>query len=110
MTETELINKMNTLGTMMKRYETIKAAFEVSTRNLTEDIEDLKSELKAEFLNRKESMETDALVVKYCKGAVRWDTELLKVYAKTHPEMEAFRKAGDPTVAFSLPKVIQEEA
>ena len=41
MTETELINKMNTLGTMMKRYETIKAAFEESTRNLTEDIENL---------------------------------------------------------------------
>ena len=108
MTELELINKMNILGTMMKKYEVIRTAFEESTRNLTEEIESLKSELKTEFLNRKESKETDVLVVKYRNGAVRWDSDALRVYAKTHPELNEFRKTGEPTIAFSLPKAKEE--
>ena len=108
MNEFELTNKMNILGIRMKRYEVIKAAFEESTRELTEDIEALKAELKAEFLTRKESKETDTLVVKYRNGAVRWDSDALRVYAKTHPELNEFRKTGEPTIAFSLPKPKEE--
>ena len=104
MNEIELIQKMNILGTLMKEYEIVKATFEENVKILTEDIEALKAELKTEFLSRKEGLSCDLLIVKYRKGAVRWDTDLLKVYAKTHPEMEAFRKTGEPTVAFSLPK------
>ena len=104
MDEIELIQKMNILGTLMKEYEIVKATFEENVKSLTEDIEALKAELKTEFLSRKEGLSSDLLVVKYRKGAVRWDTDLLKVYAKTHPEMEVFRKTGEPTVAFSLPK------
>ena len=104
MNEIELIQKMNILGTLMKEYEIVKTTFEENVKSLTEDIEALKAELKTEFLSRKEGLSSDLLIVKYRKGAVRWDTDLLKIYAKTHPEMEVFRKTGEPTVAFSLPK------
>ena len=104
MDELELIQKMNILGTLMKEYGIVKATFEENVKSLTEDIEALKAELKTEFLTRKEGLSSDLLIVKYRKGAVRWDTDLLKAYAKTHPEMEVFRKTGEPTVAFSLPK------
>ena len=104
MNETELFEKMNILGTLMKDFESLKSEFESRTKDLCEDIESLKVELKTEFLTRKEGLSSDLLIVKYRKGAVRWDTDLLKIYAKTHPEMEVFRKTGEPTVAFSLPK------
>jgi len=104
MDEIVLIEKMNILGTLMKDFESLKAEFEKSTKSLTDDIENLKSELKTEFLDRAESMTTDLLVVSYRKGAVRWDTSALKEYSKTHPEMMMFLKVGDPTIAFSLPK------
>ena len=43
MNETELIQKMNILGTLMKEYEIVKATFEENVKSLTEDIEALKA-------------------------------------------------------------------
>ena len=104
MTETELNTKINLLGGLMKNLADQKAEFEKRTQDLSEQIDRLKIELRSEFVERKESLATDSLIIQYRKGSLRWDTEMLNVYAKSHPEMSMFRKAGDPTVAFYLPK------
>jgi len=78
--------------------------FEEQTAELRAQIEQHKEILKAEFLIRKESAQSEWLVVSYRKGAVRWDNAGLKAYAKLHPELKEFQKVGEPTVAFSLPK------
>lgn len=104
MNDEELTNKMEMLGGLMTAFEDEKAAFEEKTKPLTDLIESVKDELRTEFLNRKESFSSDHLSAKYRKGAVRWDSNALKIYAKSHPEMEAFQKVGEPTVAFILVK------
>ena len=104
MKESELRKKMNDLAGLLQLMETEKAAFEEKTKDLSSQIEDLKSELKSEFLSRKVSLSSDLLIAKYRKGAVRWDSTGLKAYAKTHPELEEFQKTGEPTVAFYLRK------
>ena len=109
MKEIELIQKMNELGEALRQMEECKAAFEASVAPLNETIEDLKDELRMEFLALKESKATDSLVVKYRKGAVRWDSAGLKSYAKDHPEIREFQKVGEPTVAFCLPKPEEQE-
>lgn len=108
MTEIELIQKMNELGTYLQQMEECRAAFEAQVQPLTETIEDLKDELRMEFLNLKESKSSDLLIVKYRRGAIRWDSGGLKTYAKTHPELKQFQKEGEPTVAFYLPKPEEE--
>jgi len=109
MIDQELKMKMDVLGSLLQTMEEKKAAFEEQTRTLSEQIEDLKNELRTEFLNRKESLASDVLVVKYRKGAVRWDSAGLNRYTKTHPELEEFRKIGEPTVAFCLRREENEE-
>lgn len=109
MKENELIRKMNELGIALQQMEECKAAWEEQVAPLAELIEDLKDELRMEFLNLKESKATEHLVVKYRKGATRWDSNGLKIYAKDHPEIKAFQKVGEPTVAFCLPKPEETE-
>ena len=109
MTETELLEKMKNLGGLLRSFEIKKREFEKQTADLNDQIDKLKSGLKEVFLERKESMTTDRLVVQYRKGTVRWDTATLNVYVKTHPEMAVFQKIDKPTVAFSLPKEWMED-
>ena len=104
MTETELLAKMKSLGILLKALKTEEAEFEKKTAELRNHVEDLKAELRAELVERKESIQTDYLIAQYRKGAVRWDTATLNVYVKSHPEMAVFQKIDKPTVAFSLPK------
>ena len=109
MEEYELTNKMEILAGLMTAMEEEKAAFEARTKDTADLIESIKTELKAEFLSRKDGFTSDHLVVSYRKGAVRWDSAGLKAYAKTHPELKEFQKVGDPTVAFSLRKEEERE-
>lgn len=106
MTEIELKQKMKILSSLLKTLKLKEAEFENQISDLTEDIENLKAELKQEILNRQESVRTNFLTVSYRKGAVKWDTKWLDGFAIEHPEYKLgrYRKIGDPTVAFCLPK------
>lgn len=106
MTEIELIEKMNILGSLMKDFDGLKKDFEESTKSICEDIENLKTELKAEVLQRGRTVASQSLIANYRKGAVRWDSKGLKEYSKSHPEIQAYQKVGEPTIAF----VLAEEA
>lgn len=106
MTEVEMKQKMKILSSLLKTLKLKESEFENQIRDLTEDIENLKTELKEEILERQESVKTDFLTATYRKGAVKWDTKWLDGFAIEHPEyrLGRYRKIGDPTVAFVLPK------
>ena len=104
MTEAELNNKLKILSQNIRLMKEKQAEFEQQTKKLADTIEKQKAEIRPIFLESKESMRSEWLIVSYRKGAVRWDTAGLKIYAKTHPEMSVFQKTDEPTVAFYLPK------
>ena len=99
MEDSELITKMEMLGGLMTAMAEAEAEFERSTKELSDLIEDLKTELRTEFLSRKEGFTRPNLVATYRKGAVRWDSAGLKIYAKDHPELEKFRQVLQPVPA-----------
>ena len=104
MDEQELNYHMKALAGFMEVLKEQEKVFEEQTAKLRAQIDQHKEILKAEFLIRKESAQSEWLVVSYRKGAVRWDSAGLKAYAKTHPELKVYQKTGEPTIAFSLPK------
>lgn len=106
MTEIELKQKMKILSTLLRTLKFKEAEFEKQNHDLVEDIENLKAELKEEILKREESVKTEVLTITYRNGSVKWDTKWLDGFAIEHPEyrLGRYRKVGDPTVAFYLPK------
>lgn len=102
MTELELIQKMDELGRAMHELEERQLEFDHQNRDLEHRIAELKDELKPVFMEKKESMKSQCLEVRYRKGAVKWATNWLDGYSIDHPEILHFRKEGAPTVAFVL--------
>ncbi len=105
----EIETTMKALGQMLQLKKQKEAEFEQQTKELNNTIEELKDKLRPIFLRTQESVRSAWLVVSYRKGAIRWDSAKLKIYAKAHPELKEFQKIGEPTIAFSLPKEDDEE-
>ena len=100
----EIDARISALSERMKSYADKKEAFETENAALIKEIEALKENIRVDILQTQKGVSHDGLTVSWRKGAVKWDTKGLSVYAKTHPEMEQFRKTGEPTVAFALQK------
>ena len=96
----EIKTKTDELGQLMHEMEEKQLQFDMQTKDLNESIDKLKEELKEVFLQRKESMTSERLLVTYRKGAVKWETKWLEGYSLDHPEILKYRKMGNPTVAF----------
>ena len=94
--------KIHELGCAAHEYEDRQLQFDLENRELVAKIADLKDEIKAEILERKESVEADVMKVQYRKGAVKWDTKWLEGYSIDHPEILKYKTAQKPTVAFVL--------
>ena len=102
MTEQELIQKMDELGRAMHELEDKQLEFDMQNRDLVHRIAELKDQLKPVFYEKKESMKSQCLEVRYRKAAVKWGTKWLDGYSVDHPEILHFRKEGAPTIAFVL--------
>lgn len=55
--------------------------------------------VKREVLAIGSSVKGEGLSAVWSKPRVSWDTKKLDGYAAAHPEIEAFRKAGEPSVS-----------
>ena len=121
MTET-IESKLNRLSDLQAQMDVINIRFN-DLRNdvLTSEIEDelhkieverataidalqggmieLTAEVKADVLDNGSSVKADHLHAIYNRGRTTWDTKLLAGYAVAHPEIEALKKVGDPTVS-----------
>jgi len=67
-------------------------------------IESLTKGIKNSVLLLGESAKGSRLHAVYAKGRVTWDGKLLQGYAAAHPEIEAFKKIGEPSVSIRASK------
>jgi len=77
----------------------IKAEIGPKMEAVSEAIAELEQDVKAAVLAHGASVKTEHLHAIVNKGRVRWDTRGLGGYAVAHPEIEAFRTTGKPSVS-----------
>lgn len=75
----------------------IDAEFDPFTDAVGKTIKLLESEIKVAVLSSGISVK-GACTATYVKGRVSWDTRALTGYAAAHPEIERFKKVGEPSV------------
>lgn len=54
--------------------------------------------VKASVIAEGESVKGERLQAVWVKGRTSWDTKALDGYSAAHPEIERFRKVGEPNV------------
>lgn len=62
-------------------------------------ISELTNEIKANVETHGATVKASYLMAVYSKPRVSWDTKGLDGFAVAHPELEAFRKVGKPSVS-----------
>ena len=86
------------------RQAVIDATPEVQAYNgqinaLSEKMAALTTRIKEDVLRLEESVKGQWLQAVLAKGRTTWDTKKLEGYAIAHPEIERFKKTGNPTVS-----------
>ena len=81
------------------RLDEIEAEFAGKMEAVEANIADLEEEIRQEALRQGASVKGNFLRVVWHKGRVSWDTKSLDEYARSHPEVTAFRKQGEPYVS-----------
>jgi CRISPR/Cas system-associated protein Cas10 (large subunit of type III CRISPR-Cas system) len=94
----ELIDQVLTPETRA-RLDEIEAEFAGKMEAVEANIAVLEEEIRQEALRQGASVKGSFLRVIWHKGRVSWDTKSLDDYAKSHPEVIAFRKQGEPYVS-----------
>ncbi len=77
----------------------IDAEFAPKIAVVSESIDPLTVEIKQAVLQSGASVKGAFLHAVWAKGRVSWDNKALDGYAAAHPELNAFRKEGDPSVS-----------
>jgi len=81
------------------RLDEIEAEFAGKMEAVDANIADLEEEIRQEALRQRASVKGSFLRVIWHKGRVSWDTKSLDEYARSHPEVSAYRKQGEPYVS-----------
>lgn len=69
-----------------------------------ESISELEAEIKADVVAAGESVKAERISAVFMNGRVSWDTKALDGYMAAHPEIERFRKVGNPSVSLRWAK------
>ena len=77
----------------------IEAEFSGKNKVVNEKISALESEVKEDVKKNGETVKGNFLMAVFTKGRVSWDTKALDGYVAAHPEVEQFRKVGEPSVS-----------
>ena len=96
--------KLEMLAGLKTAYAEAKAKFEANTAEAMEMIKSLEEEITAAVLEKGETVKTERISAIWNKGKTTWDGKLLEGYALAHPDINAARKVGSPTVSFRLIK------
>ena len=88
-----------TLETMLAEYRDVRVEFAPALAAMTE----LEQRIKTHVRETGETLAIDGASVTARAGAKRatWDGKALDGYAAAHPEIERFRKEGEPTTRIS---------
>lgn len=81
------------------RLDEIEAEFSDKLTAANEKAAALEAEVKTYVLAHGMSIKGDYLHAIYVKGRVTWDTKGIEGFAVAHPELNTFRKVGEPSVS-----------
>ena len=82
------------------KLEDIEFEFGDKAKVLDEKIDELRKAIQGEVvLIHKKTIKGSHFQAVYAKGRVTWDTKALDGYAAGHPEINQFRKEGEPSVS-----------
>ena len=82
-----------------KHLEDIGAEYAPQESAIAEKVAALEAEVKAEVIAGGVTVKGGALQAVFSKGSTTWDTKALVGYLKAHPELEEYRKIGEPSVS-----------
>ena len=82
-----------------KHLEDIGAEYAPQESAIAEKVAALEAEVKAEVIAGGVTVRGGALQAVFSKGRTTWDTKSLDGYLKAHPELEEYRKVGEPSVS-----------
>ncbi len=71
---------------------------------LGDNIESLTAEIRADVLAHGGTVRCERLQAVYMRGRVSWDTRALDRYAASHPEVQQYRREGEPSVSLRTVK------
>lgn len=84
------------LDSQIRDLEEIRAA---CCFDIDQKIDGLKSNIVSSVLSTEESTKGSRLHAVYSKGRTTWNSKLLQGYAVAHPEINAMRETGNPSVS-----------
>ena len=76
----------------------INLEFAPKEQAISEAIDNVTKDVKDDVIKCGESVKGDFLHAVFVSGRISWDTKGMEGYAVAHPEVNAFRKQGDPSV------------
>ena len=90
---------------IQEQLDDLEAEFAPDYAAINEAIGMAEDDIKDDIQELKETVAIDTMQAIYRRGSKSWDTKKLNDYAKDHPEIEAFRKTGKPSVSIQARKV-----
>jgi len=94
----ELINEILT-AEIKEQINAVEVEFEPEFQTINNNIDVLSKAIKEEVIGLGESVKGSVLQAVYAKGRVTWDNKGLGGYVISHPELNQFKKVGDPSVS-----------
>ena len=82
-----------------QRMNELEAEFGDKEEAVKDNIAALEAEVKQAVLDEGATVKGGSLQAVYVKGRVSWDSKALDGYCKAHPELEEYRKQGNPSVS-----------
>mgnify|MGYP007061482977 CR=1 FL=1 len=89
---------------ILAQVESIRIKWKDTKESMTNDIATLESEIKADVLAKKETINSANVMAVWVKGRTSWDGKLLEGMAKLEPKLLAAKKEGEPTVSIRFTK------
>ena len=83
---------------LLAEVDAIKSEFSGKSEGAQANIAELEKEIKLMVLSHGATVKAEFFMAVRNKGRVTWDSSKLSGYAAAHPEIEQFKKVGNPTV------------
>ncbi len=86
------------LSAVRAQLDALEAKYAADLEDAARAVEELEAEVRAEVLQVGKSARLGGVQAIYYRGAITWDGKALQLYVQSHPELERFRKVGQPRV------------
>jgi hypothetical protein len=90
------------LAAVREQLDAVDAAFAEEMRSAADAAADAEKQARELVLQLGRSVAVAGIKARYSVGNVSWDNEKMADYARSHPEVLAFRKVGKPWVALKF--------